>query len=87
MKYDLEETIIAAFMNRQPVVIVEGQDDIKFYDNIASLNNISVDVQNINVGDNATIIATLPANATGNVTFTVNNKEYIVAIEKEKKHD
>ena len=44
-------------------------------------SNISVDVQNINVGDNATIIATLPANAAGNVTFTVNNKEYIVAIE------
>ena len=44
-------------------------------------SNISVDVQNINVGDNVTIIATLPANATGNVTFTVNNKEYIVAIE------
>ena len=44
-------------------------------------SNILVDVQNINVGDNATIIATLPANATGNVTFTVNNKEYIVAIE------
>ena len=44
-------------------------------------SNISVDVQNINVSDNATIIATLPANATGNVTFTVNNKEYIVAIE------
>nr|WP_303209767.1 Ig-like domain repeat protein [Methanobrevibacter smithii] len=44
-------------------------------------SNISVDVQNINVGDNAAIIATLPANATGNVTFTVNNKEYIVAIE------
>ena len=44
-------------------------------------SNISVDVQNINVGDNATIIATLPVNATGNVTFTVNNKEYIVAIE------
>ena len=44
-------------------------------------SNISVDVQNINVGDNATIIATLPANTTGNVTFTVNNKEYIVAIE------
>ena len=44
-------------------------------------SNILVDVQNINVGDNATIIATLPANATGNVTFTVNNKEYIVTIE------
>ena len=40
-------------------------------------SDISVDVQNINVGDNATIIATLPANATGNVTFTVNNKEII----------
>ena len=51
MKYDLEETIIAAFMNRQPVVIVEGQDDIKFYDNIASLNNISVDVQAIEMID------------------------------------
>lgn len=47
MKNDLEETVIAAFMCNQPVVIVEGQDDIKFYDNIATLNELSVDVQAI----------------------------------------
>lgn len=44
MQNDLEETVIAAFMCNQPVIIVEGQDDIKFYDNIATLNNINVDV-------------------------------------------
>ena len=44
MQNDLEETAIAAFMCNQPVIIVEGQDDIKFYDNIATLNNINVDV-------------------------------------------
>ena len=32
MKNDLEETVIAAFMCKQPVILVEGQDDIKFYD-------------------------------------------------------
>ena len=39
MKNDLEETVIAAFMCKQPVILVEGQDDIKFYDNIASLKS------------------------------------------------
>lgn len=47
MENDLEETVIAAFMCKRPVVIVEGQDDIKFYDNIASLKGISIDVQAI----------------------------------------
>ncbi|HIY02451.1 MAG TPA: DUF4435 domain-containing protein [Candidatus Blautia faecipullorum] len=44
MRYDLEETIIAGLMCNKPVVIVEGQDDIKFYDNIATLNGLNVDV-------------------------------------------
>ena len=47
MKNDLEETVIAAFMCKQPVILVEGQDDIKFYDNIASLKRLSVGVQAI----------------------------------------
>lgn len=44
MQNDLEEIVIAAFMCNQPVIIVEGQDDIKFYDNIATLNDLNVDV-------------------------------------------
>lgn len=44
MRYDLEETIIAGLMCNKPVVIVEGQDDIKFYDNIATLNDLNVDI-------------------------------------------
>lgn len=51
MKYDLRETVIAAFMCNKPVIIVEGQDDIKFYDNIATLNGLSVDVQAIETID------------------------------------
>ena len=44
MKNDLEETVIAAMMCNQPVILVEGQDDIKFYDNIATLEGLSVGV-------------------------------------------
>ena len=47
MKYDLAETLNAALMNQEPVVIVEGQDDIKFYDNIALLNGLVINVQPI----------------------------------------
>ena len=52
MKNDLEETVVAALMCKQPVIIVEGQDDIKFYDNMATLNGLSVGVQAIeNIAD------------------------------------
>ena len=52
MKNDLEETVIAAMMCNQPVILVEGQDDIKFYDNIATLEGLSVGVQAIeNIAD------------------------------------
>ena len=51
MKNDLEESVIAAFMCKQPVILVEGQDDIKFYDNIASLKRLSVGVQAIETID------------------------------------
>lgn len=54
MQNDLEETVIAAFMCNLPVVIVEGQDDIKFYDNIATLNNINIDVRAIETVDGYT---------------------------------
>ena len=54
MQNDLEETVIAAFMCNLPVVIVEGQDDIKFYDNVATLNDISVDVRAIETVDGYT---------------------------------
>lgn len=45
MKYDLEEAIMAAMMNHELLVIVEGQDDIKFYSNIAEKNGICADVK------------------------------------------
>lgn len=54
MQNDLEETVIAAMMCDLPVVIVEGQDDIKFYDNIATLNNLNVEVRAIETIDGYT---------------------------------
>lgn len=47
MKNDLEETVIAAFMCKQPVILVEGQDDIKFYDNIASLKRCRLEYKRL----------------------------------------
>lgn len=45
MKHDIEETVIAAMMENEPVIIVEGQDDIKFYSNIARKSGCYVNVQ------------------------------------------
>jgi len=45
MKHDIDEVIIAAFISHEPVVIVEGQDDIKFYSNIAVKNECHVNIQ------------------------------------------
>lgn len=36
MKYDLEETITDAIMTATPAVIVEGRDDVQFYEQIAT---------------------------------------------------
>ena len=44
--------------------------------------NMTVEAKNINVDDSSEIIAKLPSNAAGNVIFTVNNKNYTVAIER-----
>lgn len=54
MKHDLDETILAAMMCHEPVAIVEGQDDVKFYANISSLENISVDVRAVETIDGYT---------------------------------
>lgn len=54
MKYDLSDTIAAAMMCHEPVVIVEGQDDIKFYDNIASLNGLDIEARAIETIDGYT---------------------------------
>ena len=45
MRYSIEETVIAALMSHEPVVIVEGQDDIKFYSNIAMKCECNLSVQ------------------------------------------
>lgn len=45
MRHDIEETVVAAMMSHEPVIIVEGQDDIKFYSNIASRIQCNVGVQ------------------------------------------
>ena len=44
-------------------------------------SNISADAENIDVGENATIIAKLPTDAVGYVSFTVNNEISFVKIE------
>lgn len=54
MQHDLEETVIAAFMCDLPVVIVEGQDDIKFYADIAQLNSLHIEVRAIETVDGYT---------------------------------
>lgn len=46
MKHDIEEVVIAAIMSHEPAIIVEGQDDIKFYSNIASKEGCGVNVVN-----------------------------------------
>lgn len=51
LKYSLEENINTALMIKEPIVIVEGQDDVKFYNNIAEIGEISVDVQAIEMID------------------------------------
>ena len=43
---------------------------------------ISIDAPKVTEGENATITVTLPEDATGNVTATVNGKTYVVPVEK-----
>ncbi|CBK79371.1 hypothetical protein CC1_04430 [Coprococcus catus GD/7] len=84
MKNDLEETVIAAFMNKQPVVLVEGQDDIKFYDNIATLNEKTVDVQAIEMIDGYAEGCEHVCNAMDEISLLIQNdsrlKGYAIGI-------
>jgi hypothetical protein len=47
MKHDIEEIVIEAIMCDEPTIIVEGIDDIKFYDNVSKLINIDLNIQAI----------------------------------------
>lgn len=84
MKNDLEETIVAAFMCKQPVIIVEGQDDIKFYDNIATLNGLMVDVQAIETIDGYSEGCDQVCNAIDEAISLIQNdkrlRKYVVGI-------
>ena len=84
MKNDLEETVIAAFMCKQPVILVEGQDDIKFYDNIASLKRLSVGVQAIETIDGYSEGCEQVCNAMDEVASLIQKdnrlKKYVVGI-------
>jgi hypothetical protein len=51
MKYDLSDTITAAMMCHEPVIVVEGVDDIKFYNNIAKLNGLNIDTRAVETID------------------------------------
>lgn len=51
MKYDLSDTITAAMMCHEPVIVVEGLDDIKFYNNIATLNGLNIEVRAVETID------------------------------------
>jgi hypothetical protein len=84
MKNDLEETVVAAFMCNQPVILVEGQDDIKFYDNIATLKELSVEVQAIETIDGYSEGCDQVCNAMNNVIPLIEKdnrlKKYVMGI-------
>ena len=84
MKNDLEETIIAGLMCNQPVIIVEGQDDIKFYDNIATLNELKVEVRAVETIDGYTEGCEQVCNAMNEVAMLVQKdsrlKRYAMGI-------
>ena len=84
MKNDLEETVIAAFMCKHPVILVEGQDDIKFYDNIATLKGISVGVQAIETIEGYSEGCEQVCNAMEEVAHLIQNdnrlKKYVMGI-------
>lgn len=73
MKNDLEETVIAAMMCNQPVILVEGQDDIKFYDNIATLEGLSVGVQAI---ENMLVVTGNEQSKEHNITDLIDYIQY-----------
>ena len=70
-------------MDKDGSIYFTSNDGHLYVLNPAKTNpNMTVEAKNINVDDSSEIIAKLPSNAAGNVIFTVNNKNYTVAIEK-----
>jgi hypothetical protein len=51
MKYDLIENIIDAIMNEEPLLIVEGIDDISFYRELSEQSKISADIRAVETID------------------------------------
>ena len=50
---------------------------------VAKVNStVGVSVEDIVVGDNATVFITLPGDATGNVTFSLNNESIVIVIDE-----
>ena len=45
-------------------------------------STVGVSVEDIVVGDNATVFITLPGDATGNVTFSLNNESIVIDIDE-----
>lgn len=84
MKNDLQETVIAALMCNHPVIFVEGQDDIKFYTNIATLNGLFVDVQAIETVDGYSEGCEQVCNAMDEIALLVQSdnrlKKYVMGI-------
>ena len=69
-------------MDKDGSIYVTTNDGYLYILNPAKTNpNMTVEAKNINVEDSSEIIAKLPTNAAGDVIFTVNNKNYTVAIE------
>ena len=70
-------------MDKDGSIYFTSNDGHLYVLNPAKTNpNMTVEAKNINVDDSSEIIAKLPSNAAGNVIFTVNNKNYTVAIER-----
>lgn len=84
MQHDLDEIVIAAMMCNHPLVIVEGQDDVKFYNNIATLNNLNIDARAIETVNGYTEGCDKVIDAMSEVQNLIQNdnrlKRYVIGI-------
>ena len=44
MKHDLKERILAAKMGSLPIILVEGKNDVKFYENLMKLHGLNAEI-------------------------------------------
>ena len=84
MQYDIEELLITGIMEDKAKIIVEGKDDILFYDRIAKMADKSVDiyaVENVNNGkEGCNAIVELVRNIQNKFQENTENEKYLLFI-------